>query len=151
MQKIAINKKASYDYEISEKFEAGIVLTGPEVKSLRVNTGSIKEAYIIEKNNELWLANCHIKKYSSSNNKNYNPLQERKILIKKREKNKLVIAIKKSGMAIMPLLLYFNNKGIAKISIGIGKGKRKYEKRALIKAKEWKINKQRLEKTRKIN
>ena len=80
----------------------------------------------------------------------YNPIQERKILVKKRERNKLIGSIKKEGMTIVPLLLYFNNRGIAKISIGIGKGKKKYDKRASIKANEWKINKQRLEKNRKI-
>ena len=150
MQKIAVNKKATYNYEIIEKYEAGIVLTGTEVKSLRVNTGSIKEAFITEKNRELWITNFYIKKYLSSNKTIYNPTQERKILVKKREMNKLIGSIKKEGMTIVPLLLYFNNRGIAKISIGIGKGKKKYDKRASIKANEWKINKQRLEKNRKI-
>ena len=151
MQKIAVNKKATFNYQIAEKYEAGIVLTGTQVKSLRVNTGSIKEAYIAEKNRELWLANCHISKYSSSNEKNYNPTKVRKILIKKRERNKLIGATKKEGMTIVPLLLYFNNKGKAKLLIGIGKGKKKYDKRASIKTKEWKIKKQRLEKNIKQN
>ena len=150
MQKIAVNKKATYNYQITEKYEAGIVLTGTEVKSLRINTGSIKEAYITEKNKELWLVNCHIKKYSSSNTTNYNPLKERKILVKKRERNKLSAATNREGMTIVPLLLFFNNKGIAKLSIGIGKGKKKYDKRASIKAREWKVKKQRLEKNYKI-
>ena len=151
MKKIAVNKKATYNYQIIEKYEAGIILTGTEVKSLRVNTGSIKEAYITEKNRELWLTNCHITKYSSSNEKNYNPIKDRKILVKKRERNKLIGAIKKEGMTIVPMSLYFNNKGIAKLSIGIGRGKKKYDKRASIKAKEWKIKKQRLEKNNKYS
>jgi len=151
MQKIALNRKATYNYQIKEKYEVGIVLTGTEVKSLRVNTGSIKEAFITEKNKELWLTNCHIKKYSSSNETNYNPIKDRKILVKKREKNKLIGATNKEGMTIVPLLLYFNNKGIAKLSIGVGKGKKKYDKRATIKAKEWNIKKQRLEKIKKFN
>ena len=151
MQNIAVNKKASFNYQITEKYEVGIVLTGTEVKSLRVNTGSIKEAFITEKNKELWLTNCHIKKYSSSNETNYNPLKDRKILVKKREKNKLIGATNKEGMTIVPLLLYFNNKGLAKLSIGVGKGKKKFDKRATIKAKEWKIKKQRLEKIKKFN
>ena len=150
MQKITVNKKATYNFEITEKYEAGIILTGTEVKSLRTNTGSIKEAYIIEKEKELWLTNCHIKKYKSSNEKNYNPLKQRKILVKKKEKNKLIGASKKEGMTIVPLSLYFNNRGIAKISIGIGKGKKKYDKRAAIKTKEWKIKKQILEKNKKL-
>ena len=151
MQKITVNKKATFNYQITEKYEVGIVLTGTEVKSLRVNTGSIKEAFITEKNKELWLTNCHIKKYSSSNETNYNPIKDRKILVKKREKNKLIGATNKEGMTIVPLLLYFNNKGIAKLSIGVGKGKKKYDKRATIKAKEWNIKKQRLEKIKKFN
>ena len=151
MQKIAVNKKATYNYQITTKYEAGIVLTGTEVKSLRVNTGSIKEAYITEKKKELWLANCHITKYSSSNEKNYHPIKDRKILVKKKERDKLIGATKKEGMTIVPLLLYFNNKGIAKLLIGIGKGKKKYDKRTSIKTKEWKINKQRLEKNKKYN
>jgi SsrA-binding protein len=146
MQKISVNKKATYNYQISETYEAGIVLTGSEVKSLRTNTGSIKESYITEKNRELWLTNCHIKKFSSSNEINYNPLKQRKILVNKRERSKLIGAIKKEGMTIVPMSLYFNNKGKAKLLIGIGRGKKKYDKRASIKAKEWRIKKQRLKK-----
>ena len=144
MLNIASNKKATYDYIINEKYEVGLVLTGAEVKSLRMNTGSIKESYIIEKSGELWLTNCHIKKYFSSNQKNYDPLKKRKILVKKKERNKIIGSTKKEGKTIIPLLLYFNNKGIAKLSIGIGKGKKKYDKRASIKAKEWSIRKQKL-------
>ena len=150
MQKIASNKKANYNFTIKEKFDAGLVLTGEEVKSLRINTGSIKESYIIEKNGELWLTNCYIKKYTSSINKNHNSTRERKILVNKKELNKIIISSKKEGMTVIPLLLYFTDRGIAKLSIGIGKGKKKYDKRASIKAKEWKIKKQRLEKTLKI-
>ena len=148
MQVITVNKKASFDYFIIEKYETGIVLTGSEVKSLRYNTGSIKEAYITEKHGELWLTNCHIKRYSSSNEKNYNPLKDRKILVKKKEMYKLINATKKERMTIIPLSFFFNNKGIAKLSIGVGKGKKKYDKRAAIKKKEWNINKQRLEKNK---
>ena len=146
MKNIAVNKKANHDYTINHKYEAGIVLTGTEVKSLRVNTGSIRESYIMEKKGELWLNNCHIKKYSSSSESNYNPLKERKILVSKKEKYKIIGALKKEGMSILPLTLYFNNKGIVKLIVGIGKGKKKYDKRASIKAKEWEIKKQRLEK-----
>ena len=87
MLNIATNKKATHNFIINEKYDVGLVLTGAEVKSLRVNTGSIKESYIIEKNGELWLTNCHIKKYSSSIAQNYNPLKKRKILAKKKEIN----------------------------------------------------------------
>ena len=151
MQIIAKNKKANYDFLIEEKFDAGLVLTGSEVKSLRINTGSIKESYVLEKKGELWLTNCFIKKYSSSiNNDVYNSTRSRKILVNKRELNKIIGLSKKNGMTIIPLLLYFNDKGIAKLSIGLGKGKRKYDKRAVIKSKEWNIKKQRLEKNKQI-
>tara|TARA_B100001123_G_C15304416_1_gene1022123 strand:- start:1850 stop:2305 length:456 start_codon:yes stop_codon:yes gene_type:complete len=149
MQNIALNKKAKYDYTIGDKYEAGIVLTGSEVKSLRLNNSSIKEAYISEKNNELWLFNCHIKKYSSSNIDNYDPLKVRKILLKKKEKNKIIGSIKRNGMTIVPLSMYFNNRGFAKISIGLAKGKKNYDKRETIKSREWGINKQRLQKIKK--
>ena len=150
MQIIAVNKKANHDFLIKEKFDAGIVLTGSEVKSLRINTGSIKESYVLEEKGELWLTNCFIKKYSSSNNDIYHSTRSRKILVNKRELNKIIGLSRKDGMTIIPLLLYFNDKGIAKLSIGLGKGKRKYDKRAAIKSKEWNIKKQRLEKNKHI-
>ena len=150
MQIIAVNKKANHDFLIKEKFDAGIVLTGSEVKSLRINTGSIKESYVLEEKGELWLTNCFIKKYSSSNNDVYHSTRSRKILVNKRELNKIIDLSRKDGMTIIPLLLYFNDKGIAKLSIGLGKGKRKYDKRAAIKSKEWNIKKQRLEKNKHI-
>ena len=150
MQIIAKNKKANNDFLIKEKFDAGLVLTGSEVKSLRINTGSIKESYILEKKGELWLTNCFIKKYSSSNNEVYHSTRSKKILVNRRELNKIIGLSRKEGMTIIPLLLYFNDKGIAKILIGLGKGQRKYDKRALIKSKEWNIKKQRLEKNKQI-
>ena len=150
MRTIAANKKANYDFTIKEKFEAGLVLTGSEIKSLRVNTGSIKEAYIIEKQGELWLTNCFIKKYSSSINKDYNSTRARKLLVNKRELNIIISSFKRKGMTIVPLLLYLDDRGLAKISVGLGKGKKKYDKRAEIKTKEWDIQKQRLEKNRNI-
>jgi len=150
MQIIAANKKANYNFLIKEKFEAGLVLNGSEVKSLRINTGSINESYVLEKKGELWLTNCFIKKYSSLNIDVYNSTRSRKILVNKRELNKIIGLSKKEGMTIIPLLLYFNDKGIAKLSIGLGKGKRKYDKRAVIRSKEWNIKKQRIEKNKQI-
>ena len=105
MKIIAANKKAIHDYFIKEKYESGIVLTGPEVKSLRINTGSIKESYIQEKNGELWLTNCFIKKYLSSNDPENNPTRERKLLITKKELNKVKGAVKKEGFSIIPINL----------------------------------------------
>ena len=150
MQTIAINKKANHNYLIKEKFEAGLVLTGAEVKSLRVNTGSIKESYIMEKGGQLWLTNCYIKKYFSSIEKENNPTREKKILVNKKELNRIIGSSKKEGMSVIPLLLYFNDKGLAKLSLGLGKGKKKYDKRSAIKSKEWAINKQRIEKNKEI-
>ena len=150
MQKIATNKKANHNFNINEKFEAGLVLTGAEVKSLRVNTGSIKESYIIEKKGELWLTNCYIKKYSSSVDKAYNATKERKILVKQKELNKIIGSLKKGGMTVIPLVMYFNDQGLAKLSIGLGKGMKKFDKREKIKTKEWVIKKQRLEKNKEI-
>ena len=147
MQIIAANKKANFDFFINEKFEAGLVLTGAEVKSLRVNTGSIKESFIVEKEGELWLTNCYIKKYSSSNEGAYNTTRERKILVNKKQLNKIIGSSRKDGMAIVPITLYFNDKGLAKLTIGLSKGKKKQDKRATIKDKEWGIKKQRLLKT----
>jgi SsrA-binding protein len=150
MKTIATNKKANHDYLIKEKFEAGLVLTGAEVKSLRVNTGSIKESYIMEKGGELWLTNCYIQKYYSSIEKENNPTRERKILVNKKELNIIIGSSKKEGMSVIPLFLYFNDKGYVKLSIGLGKGKKKYDKRLTIKSKEWAIKKQRLEKNKEI-
>ena len=150
MQIIASNKKANHNYLIQEKFEAGLVLTGAEVKSLRVNTGSIKESYIIEREGELWLTNCYIKKYSSSIDKVDNTSREKKILVNKKELNKIIGSSKKEGMTVIPLILYFNDNGLAKLSIGLGKGKKKYDKRSAIKSKEWAIKKQRIEKYKEI-
>ena len=150
MQTIATNKRANYNYLIKEKFEAGLVLTGAEVKSLRVNTGSINESYIIEKGGELWLTNSYIKKYSSSIEKENNPTREKKILVKKKELNIIIGSSKKEGMSVIPLFLYFNDKGFVKLTIGLGKGKKKYDKRSAIKSKEWAIKKQRLEKNKEI-
>ena len=144
MKIIASNRKANFDYFITEKFEAGLILTGSEVKSLRINTGSIKESFIIEKEGELWLTNCYIKKYSSSNEGTYNTTRERKVLVNKKQLNNIIGSSRKDGMTIVPITLYFNEKGLAKLTIGLAKGKKKQDKRAIIKDKEWGIKKQRL-------
>ena len=149
MKIIANNKKANHDYFINEKFEAGIVLTGSEVKSLRINTGSIKESYITDKEGELWLTNCYIKQYSSSNENN-DTNRDRKLLVSKKELNKILGASKKDGMTIVPIILYFNTKGLAKLTIGIAKGKKKQDKRHSIRDKEWSIKQQRIVKHRLI-
>ena len=135
---------ANYNYSISNKIEAGIVLTGSEVKSLRINTGSIRGSYIIEKNGELWLSNSFIKKYNNSNDDHYDPNRNRKLLVTKKEFNKISGSIKQGGFTIIPISLYFSNNGLAKLSCGIAKGKKKIDKRESIKQRDWNIKKQRL-------
>ena len=144
MKIIAANKRASFNFTISNKIEAGIVLTGSEVKSLRINTGSIRGSYIIEQNGELWLSNSFIKKYQNSNENNYDPTRNRKLLVTKREFDKISGSIKQGGFTIIPLSLYFTDKGFAKLSCGIAKGKKKIDKRDSIKQRDWDIKKQRL-------
>ena len=144
MKIIAANNRANYNYSVSNKIEAGLVLTGSEVKSLRTNTGSIRGSYIIENNGELWLSNSFIKKYQNSNDTNYDPNRNRKLLITKKEFNKISGFIKQGGFTIIPISLYFSDKGIAKLSCGIAKGKKKIDKRQSIKQRDWDIKKQRL-------
>ncbi len=144
MKIIAANNRANYNFTISNKIEAGIVLTGSEVKSLRINTGSIRGSYIIEQNGELWLSNSFIKKYQNSNENNYDPGRNRKLLVTKREFNKILGSLKQGGYTIIPLSLYFSDNGYAKLSCGIAKGKKNIDKRESIKQRDWNIKKQRL-------
>ena len=144
MKIIATNNRVNYNFTISNKIEAGIVLTGSEVKSLRINTGSIRGSYIIEQNGELWLSNSFIKKYQNSTDNNYNPSRNRKLLVKKKEFNKIAGSIKQEGFTIIPISLYFTDKGFAKLSCGIAKGKKKIDKRESIKQRDWNRKKQRL-------
>ena len=144
MKIIAANNRANYNYTISNKIDAGIVLTGSEVKSLRTNTGSIRGSYIIEQSGELWLTNSFIKKYQNSNETNYDPNRNRKLLVTKKEFNKISGSIKQGGFTVVPIALYFSNKGIAKLTCGIAKGKKKIDKRQSIKQRDWNIKKQRL-------
>ena len=144
MKIIAANNSANYNFSISDKIEAGIVLTGSEVKSLRTNTGSIRGSFIIEKDGELWLSNSFIKKYQNSSDNDYDPSRKRKLLVTKREFNKISGSIKQGGFTIIPISLYFSDKGLAKLTCGIAKGKKKIDKRESIKQRDWNIKKQRL-------
>ena len=144
MKVIATNKRASYDYNISIKLNAGLILTGSEVKSLRNNSSSIKESYVEDIGSELYLSNCFIKKYHSANEKDNNPTRKRKLLLNKKELNKILGSIKREGFSIIPISIYFNDKGLVKLNIGLGKGKKKYDKRESQKLKDWNKNKQRI-------
>jgi len=144
MKIIATNKKATFDYQISLELNVGIVLTGPEVKSIRNNSLSIKESYIENEGGDLWLCNCHIKKYESSNVKDYNPIRKRKLLLNKKELNRVLGSVRREGFSVVPINIYFNDKGLAKLIIGLGKGKKKFDKRETQKMREWNKDKQRL-------
>ena len=141
---IADNRKANYLFSIEEVFEAGIVLLGSEVKSLRLNKANIAESYASEEEGEIFLINSNIPPYKNAIFTNHKPKRKRKLLLNSREINKLKNASQKKGMTIIPLKLFFNEKGIAKISIGLGKGKKLYDKREDKKKKDWNLQKQRL-------
>ena len=145
MQIIANNKKAFFEYFILEKIEAGIQLTGSEVKSLRAGKASIKEAYAETKKGQLFLINADISNYDKA--ASYSKIESkrvRKLLVHKKEISKLQGKIEKEGMTIIPLKIYFNKKGIAKIEIAIAKGKKLYDKRESKKKRDWNIQKKRI-------
>ena len=144
MKIIANNKRATYDYDISLKLDAGLVLTGSEVKSLRSNSSSIKGSYVEDIGSELWLCNCFIKKYEASSEKDNNPTRKRKLLLNKKELNKILGSIKRDGFTIVPINIYFNENGLVKLNIGLGKGKKKYDKRETQKLRDWNKNRERL-------
>jgi SsrA-binding protein len=134
---IAQNKRARFDYQILEEIEAGLILTGTEVKSMRLGKAQINDAHAAEKNGEIWLLNAKIAPYAMGNRFNHEETRPRKCLLKKRQADKLLGAIKTKGMTLIPIRLYFNNRGIAKVLLGLGKGKKEYEKRDSIKQRDW--------------
>ncbi len=141
---VAKNRKARHNYHIAERFEAGIALTGTEVKSLRQGRASMGEAYAVERDGEIFLINAHIAEYDAGGRYNHAPLRARKLLLKKREINKLIGSLRRGGMTMVPLSLYFNERGRAKIELALASGKRKYDKRAAEKDRDWKRDKARL-------
>lgn len=144
---IAKNKKAYFDYEIIEEYEAGMVLCGSEVKSLRINGCSIVDSHADLRSEsgseELFLVNLNIPEYKNAKNYNHKPRRERKLLLHKREIKKLIGKIKQKGFTLIPLIIYFNTKGIVKVKVGLGRGKNKADKRETIKEREWKREKAR--------
>ena len=140
-----INRRVNREYEILEKYEAGIQLTGSEIKSLRIGKANIGDSYADPRDEELWLINCHISEYThSSNQKDFSPLRPRKLLLHKKEIRKLSGSVQKKGLSIVVLKIYFNNKGFAKIELGLGRGKKDHDKRAYEKQKDWQREKLRL-------
>ena len=143
--RVAENRRAKFDYAILETIEAGIVLLGSEVKSLRLGRASIAESYATEESGHIVLINSNIPEYSSAaSGQNHEPKRIRRLLIHKKERNKIFGKIKKEGCTIVPLSLYFNQKGLAKISLAIAEGKKKVDKREVIKKRDWDREKHRL-------
>ncbi len=136
IKNVATNRKAYHEYHILEKMEAGLQLTGSEVKSLREGKANLKEAYVAIRKNEAWLLAAHISPYSHTGYQGHEPLRERRLLLNKKEIFKLKKSLDQKGFTIIPLQLYFNKKGIAKVEIGIAKGKKTYDKKAAIKERD---------------
>jgi SsrA-binding protein len=134
---IADNRKARYNYQIGETFEAGIVLTGSEVKSMRVGKASIGESYAAARAGELWLYNCNISEYKQAGQFNHVPKRPRKLMLHRRQINKLIGAVEREGMTVVPLKLYFNEKGRAKVEIALARGKKLHDKRETEKKRSW--------------
>ena len=139
---ICLNRKASFNYFFEDLLEAGIVLKGSEIKSIRDGKVNIADSYAVEKNGEIILINSHIASYKQASYSNHKPLDERKLLLKKKEINKLIGKMQKEGFTIIPTKMYFK-KGKAKIEVAIAKGKKKYDKRIAKKNRDWNRDKAR--------
>jgi len=141
---VADNRKARHLYFIESTLEAGLALMGSEVKSLRSGKANIGESYAYAKDGEIFLVNAHIPEYTMANRFNHEPRRVRKILVKKHEARKLASAVQREGMTLIPLKVYFTLKGIAKLELGIAKGKKLHDKRETAKARSWARDKARL-------
>lgn len=141
---IAQNRKARFEYAVEEEFEAGIMLTGTEVKSLRANKVQIGDAYAGEKEGAIWLFNAYIAEYEGGNRFNHETHRPRKLLLHKKQIRKLLGRLKVKGVTLVPLSLYFNSRGLAKIKLALAMGKKSYEKRDSIKQREWQRDKARI-------
>lgn len=133
---VCTNKKAYHEYTIESVIEAGMELVGPEVKSLRAGRANLRDGYARIKNNEIFLHNVHISPYKYASREAPDPLRVRKLLLNRREINRLIGKVQEKGFALIPLKIYFTNKGLAKLELGVAKGKRLYDKRASLKKKE---------------
>ena len=141
---VADNRKARFNYEIGETFEAGIALTGTEVKSLRQGKASIGESYADSRGGELWLVNANIPEYLQGGRYNHAPKRPRKLLLHRRQINRLSGAVDREGMTLVPLKLYFNEKGRAKIELAIARGKKLHDKRETERKRSWERERGRL-------
>ncbi len=141
----ADNRRARFDYEIGEVVEAGLMLTGTEVKSLRSGKATVAESYAaVDRNGELMLYNCNIPEYLQGNRNNHEPKRPRKLLLHAREIAKFAKGVEREGMTIVPLRIYFNDKGRAKIALALGRGKKLHDKRETEKERDWSRDKSRL-------
>ncbi len=141
---VAENRRARFDYHIEDKYEAGLALQGTEVKALRAGEATIAESYAEVKDGEVWLINSNIPEYSHGNRLNHEPRRPRKLLLSAREIGKLFGAVERKGMTLVPLSIYFNGHGRAKVELALAKGKQAHDKRATIKDRDWKRDKARL-------
>ncbi|KAF0186143.1 MAG: SsrA-binding protein [Hyphomonadaceae bacterium] len=141
---IAENRRARFEYAVEDTYEAGIVLTGTEVKSLRLGRANIAESYASSEKGGIWLINANIPEYAPASQFNHAPTRPRKLLLRQKEINKLTAAIEREGRTLVPLKLYFNDKGLAKILIALATGKKAQDKREATKDREWKVEQGRL-------
>ena len=141
---VAENRRARFEYFIEEVFEAGIALSGTEVKSLRSGVGSIAESYAHVQGGEAWLVNANIPEFSHGNRFNHEPKRPRKLLLHEREIEKMIGAVERKGMTLVPLSVYFNSRGRAKVELALAKGKQVHDKRQTMKDRDWQRDKARL-------
>ena len=141
---VADNRKARFNYEIGETFEAGVALTGTEVKSLRSGKATIAESFAVSRDGELWLQNSNIPEYLQASRFNHAPKRPRKLLLHKRQLAKLIGAVEREGMTLVPLKLYFNLKGRAKVEIALARGKKLHDKRETERKRSWDRERSRL-------
>ncbi len=141
---VATNRRARFDYHIEDRLEAGLMLTGTEVKALRLGQANIQEAYAGALDGELYLINANIPELVSANRWNHEPRRPRKLLVHRRERDRLLGAVKREGVTLVPLALYFNRRGKVKLDLGLAKGKKAHDKRETEKQRDWSREKQRL-------
>lgn len=141
---VAQNRRARFDYFIEDTIEAGIMLAGTEVKSLRTGQTNLAESYASQHNGELFLINCYIPEYNKANQFNHETKRPRKLLLKKKELAKLFIGLARKGMSVVPLAIYFNDRGKAKVELGLASGKKMADKRQAQKDRDWQRDKSRL-------
>jgi SsrA-binding protein len=139
----SLNRRATFDYFIEERIECGMILHGTEVKSLRQGHASINESHASQMAGEIWLFNCYVPAYKQSR-ENHEERRPRKLLLHKKERNKLIGAIKRDGITLIPIGIYFNERGIAKLELGVARGKKKQDKRASEKERDWSRQKSRV-------